>query len=825
MPDSFKPIDMPDSFEPITIDEPSVLDRAKGIWDAANAPLVDIRSGGLKTATDEFAAEHPYIGKPMNFATDVLSSLTSPLSLGLGALTAGGSLAESAGAKGLAKTLELPGRAAGAGMVGHGSYNLVRPSSSTEERVGGLLEAGLGGLGLRSSHPSRVLEKPKLDIEVPKLNVETFNPFEAHNKYETEPSAEQMAARNLANEPEPYMQVIDPNSPNKPYNVAPELNNPIDRILQRMSDEIPVDPITGMKIYNPEGVRSLEIPGEINPKLNVETSAVTSPTNSVIQKLQIAIDDIKPLNKQQQEIYHQERQSRLAKMKDVTTPGEAGYHQQLGKLKGSMEKVTFEPIKLEQSDVDELFNMISSHPAAIGFNEIKAKTGLAKLLSGQVPQHNEIELLNRVFGDQLTESLAKNLPTIDRARGLVSEAVNLPKSLMASFDLSAPFRQGLGLAHKKEFWSSFDDMIKAFGSENGFRAVQQNIESNPNFALSQEAGLHLSELTGMTNREEAFMSNWAERIPVLGRGVRASDRAYVGFLNKLRSDTFYNLIDNAEKAAKSLEVTAKNPMEIQAAKLADPKTNLVLANEFANFVNTATGRGHLGKLESSAVALNNMFFSPRLIASRIRMLNPQTYISASPAVRKEYLKSLLAIATVGTTVSQLGRLAGGTIEQGSGNKVLGVTSPIGLPVTSDAGKVKFGDTRLDPYGGFQQYIVAATRLLSGQQESSTSGNVYDLGSKYGLPTRLDVLRNFTANKLAPVPKFAYDLLNANQNQPFTFSDEAARLFVPMVIQDTLDLANSNPKLIPALIPLSGLGMGVQTYPQPGLVDQVKSLVR
>ena len=39
---------------------------------------------------------------------------------------------------------------------------------------------------------------------------------------------------------------------------------------------------------------------------------------------------------------------------------------------------------------------------------------------------------------------------------------------MASIDFSAPLRQGLPLIHKKQFWTSLDDMFRAWKSEDAF---------------------------------------------------------------------------------------------------------------------------------------------------------------------------------------------------------------------------------------------------------------------------------------------------------------------------------------------------------------------
>lgn len=426
-------------------------------------------------------------------------------------------------------------------------------------------------------------------------------------------------------------------------------------------------------------------------------------------------------------------------------------------------------------------------------------------------------------------------PITDKAKNSpVAEAFNLPRALMASMDFSAPLRQGLGLIHKKEFWNALGPMFKSAFSEDAFKAVQQQIAERPLFkerigpktarypegkilpSFADDAGLKLTDLTDMTTREEAIMSTWAERIPGLGKGVRGSNRAYTAFLNKLRADTFESLVKDGEVFG------------------AGSQTNKVLARELADFVNTATGRGSLGKLEQHATALNTMFFSPRLMASRLQMLDPRRYIYANPQVRKESLKSLLAITTAGNVVTQLGKMAGGTVSMD--------------PSNSDFGKLRVGNTRIDPFGGFQQYIVAANRLLNpvtkdtpvlgdipginrGQTlTSSTSDKEYDLwNNKPGPfdPNWGSVAGRFALGKSNPLISFAWGLVNGKKEMTGEKMDlttmnpmenAIAQRFIPIMLQDLYELSQADelPAEVKALIAAgTSLGMGSQTYgPNP-----------
>src|SRR5437660_6841711 len=86
-----------------------------------------------------------------------------------------------------------------------------------------------------------------------------------------------------------------------------------------------------------------------------------------------------------------------------------------------------------------------------------------------------------------------------------------------------------------------------------------------------------------------------------------------------------------------------------------------VAENIAKYVNVSTGRGSLGKFEKYASDLNTVVWSPRLISSRLSILNPAYYTKMDLFTRKEAIKSLFAIAAAGSTIAALGKLIGGKV--------------------------------------------------------------------------------------------------------------------------------------------------------------------
>jgi len=300
--------------------------------------------------------------------------------------------------------------------------------------------------------------------------------------------------------------------------------------------------------------------------------------------------------------------------------------------------------------------------------------------------------------------------------------------------------------------------------------------------------LALTEIdAALSLREEAFMgAAMAEKIPLVGKGVRASNRAYTGFANKLRADVFDHLIKSAEKVG-------RNPWK-------DPK----LVDSIIDFVNAGSGRGKLPKaLEKSAVALNTALFSPRLMSSRLSLLNPKFYYKLDPFARKQALQSLFAFTSMTATVLGLAKLAGAEVEM----QLLPWK-----PVSADWGKIKIGDTRIDIMGGFQQYIRTAYQFLGGKVVSTTTGKVTKVGEGYKPISRGEIAGRALEYKLAPVASFAVGLYRGRTifGEPLNVPEEVGKRFVPMVMQDVIDLARDDPELLP-LSALGFFGMGLQTY--------------
>lgn len=529
----------------------------------------------------------------------------------------------------------------------------------------------------------------------------------------------------------------------------------------------------------------------IKPPTELPTSEGGGDT---INKLIKAIDEAVPLRAEQKKLYQEELAKRTARVAQAgaKVEGEAGFFAQLGELKGELPKKSFEAIRgqFNQQEIDSLFNIIEQTKTLLPLEKVGTKQGLTKLFQGIVPTPSEIEKLREVFPKELIDALLARQPLLTRIAKLGVELMNVPRTLMATTDLSFGFRQGVFmLGRPKQFFSAFKDQFKFFASEKAYQGLNEGIKARPTYLKMKQAGLSLTELGApLAKREEVFVGQLAEKIPLYGRLVRASNRAYTGFANKLRADIFDDLLRKAE---------------IKGIKIDDD-----FLTSLADFINSGTGRGKFGlketgilpkSMEKAAPVMNAVFFSPRLMASRLNLLNPYFYIQMNPFVRKEALKTLFADASIFATIYGLWKLNGGEV---------------GLdPRSADFGKLKIGNTRFDVLGGFQQYIKLASQLITGEIVSSATGRTITLGEGFKPLTRKEIVLRFFENKTSPIASFIIGLMTGQTavGQDVDLPTEVVNRFIPMVVQDLYDISQEKGAEgllygLPAIF-----GVGLQTY--------------
>ncbi len=401
-----------------------------------------------------------------------------------------------------------------------------------------------------------------------------------------------------------------------------------------------------------------------------------------------------------------------------------------------------------------------------------------------VPTNSELDLLRRAYGQDLVSALLEKRPAIQKAGSTLADVLNVPRSIMTSFDLSAPGRQGLMMVTQPEFWKSIRPMVKAFGDEKFYQAAHEEILSRPTYPLMQDAGLSITDIGALTPREEVFASNLADRIPIAGHIIRGSERAYTTFLNKLRADVFDRFVSNSEAAG----IDVKDEAFLKSA---------------AKWINTSTGRGHLpGVLQHAAPALNAVMFSPRLAWARIETFNPSYYASLAPAVRSAAIRANMSAAGAIASLIGLASMAPGV--------------KVGLdPRSADWAKIRIGNTRIDLGGGHFQIVRAAAQLISGTSINSATGQVVRLedNNSYRPLNRWEIIQRFLESKASPVASFVLTMLKGKTfaGAKPDLSQEVTSRLVPMIVQDTYDAIKEWGPAGAAVAPLGVAGVGVQTY--------------
>ena len=524
---------------------------------------------------------------------------------------------------------------------------------------------------------------------------------------------------------------------------------------------------------------------------------------AAVEKLKEAIKANRGLMEEQEQINRTERARRFSEFSSVKQGGAAGAAKSLGKLKGEFDKVDpAENPTIGKKDTDTLFTAIKRSTILSAPEKARGFVALFKILNGEgVPVRSELAVLDDVFGHGFGNDIINMHGGLGAAGIKLAKTANTMKTMQSMFDVSAPLRQGAGLMYRREYGPAFKEMFKYLKNKEYYEASMDAMSQDPYYQLGREGDLFLAKPGSFAHAEEAFLNSYVGDLPKL-TGIpmvaEGSERAYVGFLNKLRFDTFKAMVKQAQELgheSHTIEGEGENAQIIPSES----------TRKIAKYINNATGRGDLGRLGKITQELNVALWSPRMISSRINMLiNPKIYMDLPPGMRREGIKSLLGMASFSLMVSGLAIAAGGKV----GTNIL----------SSDFMKSRFGNKVADPNAGLQQYVVAAARFLVGKTDSKQP------------VSRLQTAGRLLANKEAPIVSLAHTLAAA---QKFTgggnFTDQygnktsvqlqIGKQFVPMFLQDVNDLATSDADwsedigLKVAMGAASALGMGVQNYPE------------
>jgi len=273
-------------------------------------------------------------------------------------------------------------------------------------------------------------------------------------------------------------------------------------------------------------------------------------------------------------------------------------------LKGT-KSLIYDPVKFDENQIEYYYGRAATAPITSG-EKLDVVDGLNRLFGlvqnhkgeGLLPMPHQIKSMEKVFGPEMRKALEKLRGGKKKMIRKIIDALNLPRAVLASFDVSAGGRQGLLLLPiaRGKWFKAVGQGYRAWTSPEYADYIDLQIKTHPMYKKFIDNGGHLSQIGSLTGGEEIFISEFAHKIP----GIRASERAYTTTLNSLRFYTF-------AKYAQQWQGTGKTANDYRT---------------LAKFINHATGRGDIKGLEEYAPALNAAFFAPRLFLSLIHISEP-----------------------------------------------------------------------------------------------------------------------------------------------------------------------------------------------------------
>lgn len=495
--------------------------------------------------------------------------------------------------------------------------------------------------------------------------------------------------------------------------------------------------------------------------------------------------------------------------------GEAGFRAKLGSLKGKYAESGFNPITASESTQNTILDDIESSSLR-SFEKLNLQNAMRKIWGAAEgkPTKGEINMIRKYFGedgDAMAKAIEDAIDTEPKNwRDKIVDIAGIPRAAMASFDFSMGLRQG-GQVAVRNFPDWVDanvESIKYAKNAEYMKAEMKRIaDSDVYETVVDKLGVRLPAVEGASD-EIMASAHILEKIPVYGKGIEASDRAYSGGLTKLRFNIAKKWIDSLGGPDVALKELSEKDLR-----------------DIGEVINTSTGSGGKkgGFTEKNMQTLATTLFAPRLWASRLNAINPAYYARLSPVARRRAIENIVSFMGAAGVVVGLADAAGADVEMD--------------PRSADFMKIKVGNTRFDVFGGLQQNVVFFARMISGEKKNSATGEIQTMGDGFAKPTRLDLFQDMIQNKLNPLLGYAARLLQSGEGdtgnpldrkdrfgENMNVAEETARLGIPLGVQGLADTYNDtgDPVASVAMNIPNFFGIGTQTYGDVATKDQKKT---
>ncbi len=362
---------------------------------------------------------------------------------------------------------------------------------------------------------------------------------------------------------------------------------------------------------------------------------------------------------------------------------------------------------------------------------------------------------------------------------IVREVIYSAKAIKATADISFTFRQNIWqvLPHPVRTSKAFIPAWKAFFSEYSSERIANALRNSENAFLYEQSGLDILDASSpdAQQQSEVFRGRVIERVPILGPVIKASSRHAVAIGNLVRTSAFDQFIAN------------------------NSNVTLDERRAFANYVNVSTGLGDLRHFGAIGKELDLTFFAPRFAVSRVQTPYMLMKHWQLPRVRKQITKDMAGFVATGGMVLTLAAMVGAEVE-------------LFDPDDPDWGKIRFGDTRIDIWGGFQQPARVIARLASGP-----------FNAEVGF-SPLELVARFAAFKLGPAITVPHELWTAKTavGEDTTRMETIAKSVVPLVLEDIWEAWKlEGVPTAAATAALAVPGVGVSTYRDSETVTRKK----